>query len=139
MSNLIRAVFLLGFLLFASTAAADSKTEIKAVLDYFAEMWNEGELNAIKGYYHRDFVLVTPDGIHSMGRRLDDLEVIMEEGKDHGELSFSEVQVKPLGEEHAIAFGRSRLKFGDGTELNDFFSTVYVKTPFGWKAILSHD
>jgi len=77
--------------------------------------------------------------LYLVWQRLDDLEVIMEEGKDHGELSFSEVQVKLLGEKHAIAFGRSRLKFGDGTELNDFFSTVYVKTPFGWKAILSHD
>ncbi len=90
MSNLFRAVLLLGFLLTTNATAADPKTEIEAVLGYFAEMWNEGDLNAVRSYYHRDFVLVTAEGILSVGQRLGDLEAIMEPGKDHGELSFSE-------------------------------------------------
>jgi ketosteroid isomerase-like protein len=130
MSNLFRAVLLLGFLLTTNATAADPKTEIEAVL---------GDLNAVRSYYHRDFVLVTAEGILSAGQRLGDLEAIMEPGKDHGELSFSELQVKLLGDEHVMAYGRSSLKFSDGTELNSLFTTVYVKTPFGWKAILTHD
>jgi uncharacterized membrane-anchored protein len=63
----------------------------------------------------------------------------MESGKDHGDLNFSELEVKPLGKEYAMAYGRSSLKFKDGTEFNTYFSTVYVKTPFGWKAILTHE
>jgi ketosteroid isomerase-like protein len=139
MTHLLRTVFLTGFLLFAGTTAADTESEIKAVLDYLAEMWNEGDLNAVRGYYHRDFVLVTSEGILSMGQRLDDLEAIMEPGKDHGELGFSEIQVKPLGKERAMAYGRSSLKFEDKTEFGTYFSTIYVKTPFGWKAILGHE
>jgi ketosteroid isomerase-like protein len=139
MSNLFRAVLLLGFLLTTNATAADPKTEIEAVLGYFAEMWNEGDLNAVRSYYHRDFVLVTAEGILSAGQRLGDLEAIMEPGKDHGELSFSEIRVKLLGDEHVMAYGRSSLKFSDGTELNSLFTTVFVKTPFGWKAILTHD
>jgi len=139
MSNLFRAVLLLGFLLTTNATAADPKTEIEAVLGYFAEMWNEGDLNAVRSYYHRDFVLVTAEGILSVEQRLGDLEAIMEPGKDHGELSFSEIRVKLLGDEHVMAYGRSSLKFSDSTELNSLFTTVYVKTPFGWKAILTHD
>ena len=139
MSILLRAVFLSGFLLFAGTTAANTETDIEAALDYFAEMWNEGDLNAVRGYYHSDFVLVTSEGILSMGQRLDDLEAIMEPGKDHGELGFSEIQVKPLGKDRAMAYGRSSLKFKDKTEVSTYFSTVYVKTPFGWKAILTHE
>jgi len=139
MSNFFRAVFLLGFLLFANAVTADPRTEIESVLGYFAEMWNEGDLNAVRSYYHRDFVLISGEGILTLGQRLDDLEAIMEPGKDHGELSISEIQVKPLGDGHAISYGRSSLKFSDGTEMNSFFSTVYLKTPFGWKAILTHE
>ena len=139
MSNFFRAVFLLGFLLFANAATADPRTEIESVLGYFAEMWNEGDLNAVRSYYHRDFVLISGEGILTLGQRLDDLEAIMEPGKDHGELSISDIQVKPLGDGHAISYGRSSLKFSDGTEMNSFFSTVYLKTPFGWKAILTHE
>ena len=139
MSNLIRLVFLTGFLFFSGSAAADPKTEIESVMDYFAEMWDEGDLNAVRSYYHRDFVLVTSDGTISMEQRLDDLETIMESGKDHGDLNFSELEVKPLGKEYAMAYGRSSLKFKDGTEFSTYFSTVYVKTPFGWKAILTHE
>jgi len=39
MSNLFRAVLLLGFLLTTNATAADPKTEIEAVLGYFAEMF----------------------------------------------------------------------------------------------------
>jgi ketosteroid isomerase-like protein len=139
MSVILRVVFLTGFLLFAATADANTETDIEAVLGYFAEMWNEGDLNAVRGYYHSDFVLVTSEGILSMGQRLDDLEAIMEPGKDHGELGFSEIQVTPLGKERAVAYGRSSLKFKDETEVSTYFSTIYVKTPFGWKALLTHE
>jgi len=139
MTNLLRAVFFTVFLLFASTAAADTETEIEAVLNYFAEMWNEGDLNAVRSYYHRDFVLITSDGVLSAEQRLGDLEAIMEPGKDHGILGFSEVRVNTLGKERAMAYGRSRLRFGDETDVSTYFSTVFVKTPFGWKAILTHE
>ena len=139
MNLLLRAAFVLGLLLNVTSVAADPTTEIESVLDYFAEMWDEGDLNAVRSYYHRDFVLVTSEGTISLGQRLDDLETIMEPGKDHGDLNFSEIKVKSLGKEHAMAHGRTSLKFNDGTEFSTFFSTVYVKTPFGWKAILTHE
>jgi len=39
---------------------------------------------------------------------------------------------------HALAYGQMRLAFKDGSSIESWFSTVYAKTPFGWKAILTH-
>ena len=140
MSVTFRITFLLSFLLFSGLAdASEVETEIKQMLNFFAEEWNEGDLDSIRGRFHRDFILVTSDAIHTREQRLDELADIMASGKDGGELSFSEIQVKPLKEDYAVAYGQSRLKFKDGTELGSMFSSIYVNTPFGWKVILTHE
>ena len=38
-----------------------------------------------------------------------------------------------------MAYGRVALKFRDGSVLESWFTTVYVKTPFGWKALLTRN
>jgi len=126
-------------LLLAGPLYADTKAEITSALDYFAEVWNEGDLESVRSYYHTDFVLVTDHGIIPLRQRLADFESVTQEGKDHGELSTSQVTVKELGEKHAMAYGHSILKFKDGSSFETWFSTVYVKTPFGWKAILTSE
>ena len=119
-------------------ALVDTETEIRAALDYYAEVWNEGDLETIRGYYHSDFMLVTTQGPVSLAQRNADIESIMRSGEDRGELSYSGVQVRPLGDGHALAWGELRLAFKDGSSIDSWFSTVYTKTPFGWKAILTH-
>lgn len=129
---------LLGCLCCAATARADTETEIKAALDYFAEVWQEGDLETIRGYYHPDFVLLTPDGPVSLAQRMADLDAIAKAGEDQGELTHSAVKIRSLSDGHALAWGKRRLAFRDGSSLEVWFSTVYEKTPFGWKAILTH-
>ena len=139
MNSANRIVLAFTFLLIASTAIADTETEISTALDYFAEIWNEGDLDAIRGYYHPDFVLVTDAGSIALGQRIDDLKAIAQAGEDRGVLDYSDVRVKALEEKHALAYGELQLKFKDGSAINAWFTTVYVKTPFGWKAILTHN
>jgi ketosteroid isomerase-like protein len=134
-----KIVFLVSLLLLASTASADTKTEITAALEYFSEVWNEGDVEAIRGYYHPDFVLITRNGPIPLKVRLEDLQAVMQEGQDRGELETSRVTVEELGEKFAMAYGYSSLKFKDGSALNTWFTTVYEKTPFGWKALLTQD
>ena len=118
---------------------ADTETEITTALDYFAEVWNEGDLDAIRGYYHPDFVLVTDQGTIPLGQRIDDLEAIAQAGEDQGELAYSQLNVKTMEKDHALAYGELTLKFKDGSAIKTWFTTVYLKTPFGWKAILTHN
>jgi len=131
-----RIIFLV-LLLVVSPLRADTKTEILSALDYFGEVWSEGDLEAIRSYYHPDFVLIGSSGVIALPQRLADFESVTQEGKDHGELSHSQVTVKELEEKHALAYGRASLKFKDGSSIESWFTTVYVKTPFGWKAIVT--
>jgi len=133
-----KIVFLV-LLLVASPLYADTKTEILSALDYFGEVWSEGDLEAIRGYYHPDFVLITHNGVIPLKQRLEDFESVTLEGKDWGVLTYSAVVVEELEEKHALAYGHASLKFKDGSSLETFFTTVYVKTPFGWKALVTSD
>ena len=128
----------LSLFLFSGHVQADLESEITSSLEYFEDLWRERDLESIRGNFHPDFVLISDSGILTRSERIEDLKVIMEPGKDHGELEFFEVQVRPLGDGHALTWGRSRLAFKDGTELVSLFSSVYVKTPFGWKLLMTH-
>ena len=132
-------ILFMTLLFLASPLQADTETEITTALDYFSEVWNAGDLEAIRGYYHPKFVLVTEEGIVDLKQRMDDLETIAEAGKDHGILERSEIMVKTLDEKHAVAYGKLILKFKDGSGFDTWFTTIYEKTPFGWKAILTHN
>jgi ketosteroid isomerase-like protein len=131
-------LFLAGFLS-PGILSADTRSEITAALEYYAEVWNEGDLETIRGYYHSDFVLITSEGAVPLSQRMDDLRSIARAGEDRGNLEYEQVRVEELGEGHAMAYGSIRLGFKDGSKLESWFSTVYEKTPFGWKAILTHN
>ena len=133
------AIFLAFVLLVSPAIADDAETEIEQTLNFLADEWTAGDLDSIRGHIHRDFVLIAEDGIHSRAERMQELSEIMTPGHDHGELSYSELKVKSLSDEHAMVWGKSKLKFKDNTELNNIFSSVYVKTPFGWRVILTHE
>ncbi len=140
MKLVIHLAILSGLVLFSTASfSSNPQAEISQMLHYFADEWNGGELDSLKSHYHPDFVLISSNSVQTKKQRLDDLEMILAPGKDQGEMSIADIQVEMLGEKHAMAYGRSRLKFKDGTELGSMFSSVYVKTPFGWKAILTHE
>ena len=136
----LRYATVLSILLLVSPAApADTRDEIAAALDYYAELWNEGDLEALRGYYHADFKLITREGIVPLAQRLADLEMLLGGNDDRGQLSYNDIEVVELGDRNALSYGRLDLQFKDGSSLQGWFSTVYVKTPFGWKALLTHN
>jgi ketosteroid isomerase-like protein len=137
MSCTRKLLLLLAFLMPSMAATADTNNDIEKALDYYEEVWSEGDLAAIRGYYHPDFVLFTGGNSINLSQRMADLEVVMKPGEDHGELSYSGVTIRPLGDDHAMAFGQFKLSFKDGTHLESWFTTVYEKTPFGWKALMT--
>ena len=135
----LRSFIVLTLISCSQGLAADTQSDIKSALDYYAEMWNEGDIDALRSYYHQDFVLVTDNGVIPSGQRVDDLKTLTQAGEDRGELSYNDVTVKVVEKEHAMAYGQLNLKFKDGSAIKTWFTTIYRKTPFGWKAILSHN
>ena len=134
-----RLVAILLLLFMAGPVNADTKTEVLAVLDYYADMWNQADVDALLGYYHQDFINVTDKGIVQRAQLIDDIGAIAQSGEKRSKLDFSQVEVRTLGEENAVAYGISRLQFDDGSAITSWFSTIYVKTPFGWKAVLTRN
>jgi hypothetical protein len=133
-----RVALLLCVCLVSCPTLAGTREEITIALDYYAEIWNEGEFEALRGYYSPDFVLVSARGVETLAQRLDDMNSLAAGGDDRGELSYNDVKVTALEDGHALAYGLMRLQFKDGSSIDSWFSTVYAKTPFGWKAILTH-
>jgi ketosteroid isomerase-like protein len=134
------ARWLILFLVFASPSlVADTRSEITSVLDYFEEIWNENDIEAIQGYYHPDFVLVNDSGALTREQQIDRIRSLVNDGGDRGELDHSDLVVRELGDSHALAYGHLALKFEDGSSLAAWFSTVFEKTPFGWKALLTRN
>ena len=138
MRSIALTALLVGWSCFAQPAFADTEAEIMAALDYFSEVWKEGELETLRGYYHPDFVLVTSQGPVGLAQRMADIQSIAQSEGDRGELTYSSVVVRALAGGHALAYGKRRLAFKDGSSIETWFSTVYANTPFGWKAILTH-
>ena len=126
-------------LLLAGPLRADTESEIATALDYFSEVWNAGDLEAIRGYYHPDFVLINQDGATPLQQRLDDIKSVTSDGEDRGVMETSQVTVRELGEKYAVAYAYSVLTFKDGYAINKWLTTVYEKTPFGWNAILTQN
>ena len=134
----IRVFILSACLLLAAPASADTREEIVSALDYFAEMLNEGDVEALRGFYHPDFKLITPNGLITLQERMADLAALSASGDDRGELVHHDMKVIELTENNAVAYGRTTLTFKDGSVLESWFTTVFVKTPFGWKALITH-
>lgn len=140
MKLLFHVTILMVFVLFAGLSVADDASdEIKQLLNFVADEWNAGDLDSIRGQFHRDFVLVSSDNTRTRKERFDELEIIMAPDQDHGELSYSDIHVKSLSDDYVLVYGMSGLKFKDGTDLNSMFSSVYLKTPFGWKVVFTHE
>ena len=138
MKTTVRLAILLCLLLLAGPAPADTREEIVTALDYYAEIWNEGDFEALRGYYSPDFVHVGARGVETLAQRFEDMNTLSRSGEDRGDLVHENVKVVALGDGHAMAYGQIRLQFKDGSSIESWFSTVYAKTPFGWKAILTH-
>lgn len=136
MSKLIVVVAVIAVLFMPVIALSDIEPEISAILDFSADVWNEKDVASIANFYHKEFVLVSDEGVVTLEQHLKELRGIVEAGEDRGELDYSNIEVKKLDEDHAVAYGRMILKFKDGSTINNWFATVYKKTPFGWKAIL---
>jgi uncharacterized protein (TIGR02246 family) len=60
------------------------------------------------------------------------------EGKEMGQLEFSDLQIQSLGDDAAFVRGRWHLTMADGKTPHGLFTLVFRKLPAGWKIIHDH-
>lgn len=137
-------LFLIGLRTGRQTKAAGAhdrdKAAITAVLNLQQAAWNRGDVDAfLVGYWHSPELTFSGssgvsrgwDGVMARYKKSYPDEAAM------GQLDFSELEYRFLGQDAALVLGRWHLKRAKG-ELGGVFSLVWQRFPEGWKIIHDH-
>jgi len=117
--------------------------EVRKLLKDSEDAWNRGDLVTFSSYYDdspettfigREVTHGGPDAVVARYRRGYPTREAM------GTLTFSEIEVRPLGAEYALAHGRFSLKrtAAGGGDASGRFTLVLKKTAKGWRIIHDH-
>jgi uncharacterized protein (TIGR02246 family) len=118
-------------------------SEIRTLLKDSQAAWNRGDLAAFASYYDDspDTTFVgrelTRGGVKTIQQRYERGYGTPEK---MGALTFSEIEVRPLGSDYALAIGKFSLKrtAAGGGDASGRFTLVLRKTKSGWKIIHDH-
>ena len=123
-------------------AVAGPEAEVRGVLEAQVAAWNRGEVRAfLQGYEDSPETLFIGTTITRGYRQVLERYLRAYPDRAHmGTLTFQDLEVHPLGSEHALVVGRFRLARGaaEGGEASGLFSLIFRKTPAGWKIIADH-
>jgi len=127
----------------ALAAAAGPEDDIRQKLKASEAAWNRGDLAAFASDYE-DAPTTT-----FMGKELtrgDNAAILARYQRGYptpearGVLTYSEIEVRPLGADYALALGRFALKRTEagGGDASGRFTLVWRRTAKGWKIIHDH-
>lgn len=127
-------------LIFAPPAQKRAEEAIRILLQHQAADWNRGDLDAFaRGYKHSPDILFM--GGTNIRRGYDQMLARYKENypthERMGRLTFSELEVQPLGPQFATTTGRFHLEraAAGGGNADGFFLLVLEKTTQGWKIV----
>ncbi|HET7603246.1 MAG TPA: nuclear transport factor 2 family protein [Gemmatimonadales bacterium] len=145
---LIRATFLTVLLITACTRAPatgapapeTAASAIRAVLDSTAAGWNRGDLSRYLWAYVDS---ATAMGGNGPERGVGAIEGQMRRGfwrtgRPLQTLHYEHVEVRMLGDEHALVTGQFVLTGGGQPQRTGWFTTVWMRTPVGWRMMHDH-
>lgn len=123
----------------------DAPEEIKQMLRSSAVSWNQGDLDGFLDDYWNSEEL-TFSGPGGVTRGWEEVRSRYEQsywapGAVRDSLSFEDLEVFPLGANHALALGRyvlHALGQGGGVSSTGYFSLVLRRTQEGWKIMHDH-
>jgi len=128
-----------------SAEAGRPETEIPSMLQASAASWNAGDLEGFLDDYWRSDTL-TFSGSTGVTRGWVDvreryLRTYWAPGVARDSLRFEELEVMPLGSDHALTLGRYALyrpEAGDSVTSTGYFSLVLRRGEGGWKILHDH-
>lgn len=128
-------------LLFAVGEPAKEQAAVRKVLDDQVVAWNKGDLEAfMAGYWKSDKLSFFSGNAKTAGWQatLDRYRKRYQAGgKAMGKLSFEDLSIELLGDDHALVRGRFRLQLGKEAPTG-IFTLVLRKLPEGWRIIHDH-
>lgn len=122
------------------SAQDDAMTAIPRALAASAATWNNGDLPGHIGLYTDTATFMTGNGpIQGRDRVGESLvKSFWRDGKPKQVLSFDRIEVRPLGDTHALSTGHFVLTGGGEKDRSGWFSLTWEKTTAGWRIIHDH-
>jgi ketosteroid isomerase-like protein len=115
-------------------------SEIRDLLRAQQEAWNRGDIDSfMNGYAHAETtIFVSGDEVMRGWQTVRD-RYLKKYGDraTMGTLTFSNLEIEPLGEDSAVALGRWELKRA-GDNPHGRFTLILRKTPEGWHIVHDH-
>jgi ketosteroid isomerase-like protein len=112
---------------------------LPAALVATTDRWNAGDLDGFIAPYGRETTFMTPAGlIDRDAMRARYLARYFTGTRPDQQLRFEQLQVRPLGGDHALLTGRFALTGGGKPDQSGWFTLVWAKTPEGWRIIHDH-
>jgi uncharacterized protein (TIGR02246 family) len=133
-------------LLFAPFASAQNAEQDKAAITkllHDQEMdWNKGDVeDFMHGYKDSpDTTFIGKTIAHGYQSILQRYKTAYTNPEAMGKLSFSDLDVRMLGPDHAVVVGRFHLirSAAGGGDANGIYSLILEREPEGWRIILDH-
>lgn len=124
----------------AATQAVSSAVE--QVLRTQQDAWNRHDLEGfMAGYWSSPELTFFSGAQHTSGWQgaLERYRKVYQgEGKEMGELEFSDLRIEPFGSDAAFVRGAWKLTLSDGKTTHGLFTLMFRKFPDGWKIIHDH-
>ena len=123
-----------------SLSAPPPQSEITAVLTAQQEAWNRGDIDAFMNGYWRseETVFVSGDEVtRGWQKVLDRYKNKYSDRAKMGTLTFSNLEIAPLGNDAAVALGAWKLKRAND-EPRGRFTLVFRRFPEGWRIVHDH-
>ena len=129
-------------LLASRLIAASPVSDVKAVMLRQQDAWNHGDLNAfMQEYLHSpELTFVGKNVTRGWQDTLDRYRRTYPTSAAMGHLTFSELEVHPLGKSHAWVMGRYHLErtAAGGGNSDGRYTLIFAHTKSGWKIMLDH-
>jgi len=138
----VKAIVLLGLALTVAvplSAQSSDGDAIKAELDSTAAGWNRNDLARYMAAYDTSMRSMTRNGPVGLAATETAIKgAFWKDGKANQQLRYENVEVRKLGADFAICTGHFILSGNGLKDIGGWFSTVWMRTPSGWRMILDH-
>ena|ERR1700730_1154667 len=136
------SVFWLTTAILGSTSllAQSPRSEITEVLNAQQEAWNRGDIEAFMDGYWRseETIFVSSDEVsRGWEKVLDRYKKKYTNRATMGMLTFSNLEITPLGDDAAVVLGAWKLKRAKD-EPRGRFTLIFRRFPEGWKIVHDH-
>jgi uncharacterized protein (TIGR02246 family) len=127
------------FSLFLGMASATDLTAIRAVLDGQVAAWNRGDIDAyMAGYANSDATMfVGTDVTRGWTKVRDRYKAKYDSPAKMGTLTFSDVDLRPLGDDDVVVTGAWKLTRAADAP-HGRFTLIFHRRAEGWRIVYDH-